>query len=135
MGRVGEVVSRTWQTASKMKEQRGRLSEDAGNDDDNERIKRYVAKVTINPALAHGFSSHVGSVEVGKLADLCLWRPSMFGVKPDMVIKGGTIAWAMMGDPNASIPTPQPVKGRSMFGSFGGAVGPTSLAFCIARSS
>ncbi|CAE7217049.1 ureC [Symbiodinium microadriaticum] len=107
MGRVGEVICRTWQTASKMKLQRGALSEDEGKGNDNTRIKRYIAKYTINPALAHGMSHIIGSVEVGKLADLCLWQPSFFGSKPEMVIKGGTIAWAQMGDPNASIPTPE----------------------------
>ena len=111
MGRVGEVVMRTWQTAHKMKVQRGPLPEDSSRND-NLRIKRYVAKYTINPAIAHGVSKHVGSVEKGKLADLVLWTPAFFGVKPDLIIKGGAIAWAPMGDPNASIPTPQPVLGR-----------------------
>mmetsp|Transcript_66682 Transcript_66682/g.124538 ORF Transcript_66682/g.124538 Transcript_66682/m.124538 type:complete len:868 (-) Transcript_66682:144-2747(-) len=129
MGRIGEVVTRTWQTASKMKEQRGPLPEDASSGDDNTRAKRYVAKYTINPAVAHGMSKHIGTVEVGKLADLCLWSPASFGSKPDMVIKGGQIAWAQMGDPNASIPTPQPVKMRPMFGGQAPAVGLTSLAF------
>jgi len=128
MGRVGEVVTRTWQTADKMRRQRGRLPEDTG-ENDNFRIRRFVAKYTINPAIAHGISHQVGSVEVGKLADLVLWRPAFFGAKPEMVMKGGVIAWAQMGDPNASIPTPQPVRMRPMFGSFGGAVGATSLAF------
>ncbi|HET9869226.1 MAG TPA: urease subunit alpha, partial [bacterium] len=128
MGRVGEVICRTWQTASKMRSQRGALPEDKGGDD-NFRARRYVAKYTINPALAHGVASEIGSVEKGKLADLVLWRPALFGVKPEMVIKGGFIAWAQMGDPNASIPTPQPLYMRRMFGAFGGAVGPTSLAF------
>jgi urease subunit alpha len=118
MGRVGEVILRTWQTAHKMKLQRGRLPGETG-DNDNLRCRRYIAKYTINPALAQGIAKHVGSVEVGKLADLCLWSPAFFGVKPDMVLKCGTIAWAMMGDPNASIPTPQPVHGRPMFGAFG----------------
>ena len=128
MGRVGEVISRTWQTADKMRQQRGSLPGDnAGND--NERIKRYVAKYTINPAIAHGMSHLIGSVEVGKLADLVLWRPALFGAKPEMVIKGGVIAWSQMGDPNASIPTPQPVFMRPMFGSFAKATGPTSIAF------
>ncbi|CAK9022633.1 Urease (Urea amidohydrolase) [Durusdinium trenchii] len=121
MGRVGEVICRTWQTAAKMKLQRGPLPEDTAND--NTRIKRYIAKYTINPALAHGMAHAIGSLEVGKLADICLWQPAFFGSKPEMVIKGGTIAWAQMGDPNASIPTPQPVLMRPMFGSFGKAVG------------
>lgn len=129
MGRVGEVVTRTWQTAHKMKEQRGPLPEDEGSGNDNERIKRYVAKYTVNPALAHGMAHAVGTVEPGKLADLVLWKPAFFGAKPEIIIKGGTIAWAQMGDPNASIPTPQPVQMRPMFGSFGGAVGGTSIAF------
>ena len=116
MGRVGEVISRTWQTADKMKQQRGSLPEDSSTND-NHRVKRYLAKYTINPAVAHGFSHLVGSVEVGKLADLVLWKPSLFGAKPEMIIKGGTIAWAQMGDPNASIPTPQPVGMRPMFGA------------------
>ena len=128
MGRVGEVVIRTWQTADKMKRQRGPLPGD-GPDDDNFRAKRYVAKYTINPAIAHGVSRHVGSVEAGKLADLVLWSPAFFGVKPDLVIKGGAIAAAPMGDPNASIPTPQPVHWRPMFGSFGRARTGTSLTF------
>ena len=135
MGRVGEVVCRTWQTADKMKRQRGRLAEEKG-DNDNERIKRYVAKYTINPAIAHGMSPHIGSIEVGKLADLVLWNPAFFGAKPEIVLKGGFIAWAQMGDPNASIPTPQPVSMRPMFGSFGTAVGRTSISFvsqaCVA---
>ncbi|MGI9146278.1 MAG: urease subunit alpha [Chloroflexota bacterium] len=114
MGRVGEVVLRTWQTAHKMRQQRGSLAGDAASD--NTRIKRYLAKYTINPAIAHGISDAVGSIEVGKLADLVLWRPAFFGVKPELVIKGGMIAWAAMGDPNASIPTPQPVLYRPMFG-------------------
>src|SRR5882762_9912323 len=118
MGRIGEVICRTWQTADKMKKQRGRLPQDKG-DNDNARAKRYVAKYTINPAIAHGVSKHIGSVEKGKLADLVLWSPAFFGVKPDLVIKGGTIAAAPMGDPNASIPTPQPVHYRAMFGAFG----------------
>ncbi|EGB11704.1 hypothetical protein AURANDRAFT_77851 [Aureococcus anophagefferens] len=129
MGRIGEVITRTWQTADKMKRQRGPLPEDATSGDDNARVKRYVAKYTINPAIAHGMADHIGSLEVGKLADIVLWKPSHFGAKPEMVIKGGTIAWAQMGDPNASIPTPQPVKMRPMFGAFGKAVGGTSLAF------
>ena len=118
MGRVGEVVIRTWQTADKMKRQRGRLADERG-DDDNVRAKRYVAKYTINPAIAQGIDEHVGSVEVGKLADLVLWSPAFFGVKPDLVLKCGTIVAAPMGDPNASIPTPQPVHYRPMFGAFG----------------
>ncbi|HSM84136.1 MAG TPA: urease subunit alpha, partial [Nodosilinea sp.] len=128
MGRVGEVVIRTWQTAHKMKVQRGPLAEDSDRND-NHRAKRYVAKYTINPAITHGIANHVGSIEAGKLADLCLWKPAFFGVKPEMVIKGGMIAWAQMGDPNASIPTPQPVHMRPMFGSFGGAIAATSLTF------
>jgi urease subunit alpha len=129
MGRVGEVIIRTWQTAHKMKLQRGPLPEDKGKGNDNFRAKRYVAKYTINPAIAHGVSRHIGSVEVGKLADLVLWSPAFFGVKPDCVVKGGMIAAAPMGDANASIPTPQPVHYRPMFGAFGGAVAATSLIF------
>ncbi len=129
MGRVGEVITRTWQTAHKMKVQRGALPEDDGARNDNFRAKRYVAKYTINPALTHGVAEHVGSVEVGKLADLVLWRPAFFGVKPSLILKGGMIAAAPMGDPNASIPTPQPVHYRPMFGSFGRAVERTSLTF------
>ena len=128
MGRVGEVVIRTWQTADKMKRQRGALAEESGAND-NYRARRYVAKYTINPAVAHGISDYVGSIEVGKMADVVLWKPAFFGVKPEVVVKGGFIAHAAMGDPNASIPTPQPVLGRPMFGSMGGAVGPTSYAF------
>ena len=120
MGRVGEVILRTWQTADKMKKQRGRLAVEEGNND-NIRAKRYVAKYTINPAVTCGIDDHVGSLEVGKIADLCIWSPSFFGVKPDMVLKSGTIAAALMGDPNASIPTPQPIHYRPMFGFFGGA--------------
>jgi urease subunit alpha len=120
MGRVGEVLIRTWQTADKMKKQRGRLSGETG-DNDNLRVRRYIAKYTINPAIAQGMAEHVGSVEVGKRADLVLWSPAFFGVKPDMVLVGGTIATAAMGDPNASIPTPQPVHYRPMFGAFGAA--------------
>src|SRR6201996_793988 len=128
MGRIGEVITRTWQTADKMKTQRGRLpGETFGHD--NARIKRYISKYTINPALAHGMAHVIGSVEVGKLADLVLWKPSFFGAKPEMVIKGGVIAWAQMGDPNASIPTPQPVFMRPMFGSFGHAPGPIAVSF------
>jgi urease subunit alpha len=128
MGRIGEVIIRTWQTGHKMKVQRGPLAQDSDRND-NFRAKRYVAKYTINPAITHGISNYVGSVEVGKLADLCLWRPAMFGVKPEMVLKGGMIAWAQMGDANASIPTPQPVHMRPMFGSYGGAIAHTSLTF------
>jgi urease subunit alpha len=128
MGRVGEVIIRCWQTAHKMKTQRGALPGD-GARNDNARIKRYVAKLTINPALSHGIAHEVGSIEVGKWADLVLWRPAFFGVKPSVVLKGGFIAAAAMGDPNASIPTPQPVHYRPMFGSFGKAVGATSLTF------
>jgi urease subunit alpha len=132
MGRVGEVVIRTWQTADKMKRQRGALAGEQGND--NRRAKRYVAKYTINPAIAHGVSSHVGSVEVGKLADLVLWSPAFFGVKPDLVLKGGTIVAAPMGDPNASIPTPQPVHYRPMFGAFGRARTASSVVFVSAAA-
>jgi len=128
MGRMGEVIIRTWQTADKMKKQRGRLPEDSVRND-NLRAKRYVAKYTINPAIAHGVSEHVGSLEPGKLADIVLWKPAFFGVKPEMVIKGGVIAFAQMGDPNASIPTPQPVFPRPMFGSYGRALAATSLLF------
>ena len=128
MGRVGEVVTRTWQTAHKMKEQFGALPEDSERHD-NFRAKRYVAKYTINPAIAHGISEEVGSVEVGKLADLVLWKPMFFGAKPALILKGGLIAAAPMGDPNASIPTPQPVHYRGMFGSFGRAPYSTSLTF------
>jgi len=128
MGRVGEVIIRTWQTGHKMKVQRGCLNGESG-ENDNLRAKRYVAKYTINPAITHGIAEYVGSVEVGKLADLCLWRPAMFGVKPEIVIKGGVIAYAQMGDANASIPTPQPVVMQPMFGSFGGAIAATSLTF------
>ena len=127
MGRVAEVVIRTWQTAHKMKQQRGALPGDGAAD--NARVKRYVAKYTINPAIAHGLSRHVGSVEVGKLADLVVWSPAFFGVKPDMVIKGGSIVCALMGDPNASIPTPQPVHYRPMFGAFGRALAPSCITF------
>jgi urease subunit alpha len=127
MGRVGEVIIRTWQTADKMKRQRGRLPGEGDND--NQRAKRYVAKYTINPAIAQGVAEHVGSVEVGKLADLILWKPAFFGVKPDLVLKAGTIAAAAMGDPNASIPTPQPVHYRPMFGAYGRALQAGSLTF------
>ncbi len=128
MGRVGEVAIRTWQTADKMKRQRGRLPSETG-DNDNMRVKRYIAKYTINPAIAHGLSHAIGSVEVGKRADLVLWNPAFFGVKPDMVLLGGMIAAAPMGDPNASIPTPQPVHYRPMFGSFGKARTNSSVTF------
>jgi urease subunit alpha len=127
MGRLGEVIIRTWQTAHKMKVQRGRLSGE--RDNDNMRVKRYIAKYTINPAIAHGVAKHVGSVEKGKLADLVLWSPAFFGVKPDMVIKGGAIVAAPMGDPNASIPTPQPVYYRPMWGAFGKARTATCVSF------
>jgi urease subunit alpha len=129
MGRIGEVILRTWQTAHKMKVQRGALAEDAGTGADNFRVKRYVAKYTINPAITHGVSREIGSVEAGKFADLVLWSPAFFGVKPDMVLKGGAIAAAAMGDPNASIPTPQPVHYRPMFAAFGSAIAATSLTF------
>jgi urease subunit alpha len=129
MGRIGEVITRTWQTAHKMKVQRGPLAEDKGKGNDNFRAKRYVAKYTINPAIAHGIAKHVGSVEPGKLADLVVWSPAFFGVKPDCIIKGGMIVAAPMGDPNASIPTPQPVHYRPMFGAYGGAVAATSFTF------
>lgn len=128
MGRIGEVITRTWQTADKMKQQRGALPGEKG-ENDNLRIKRYISKYTINPAIAHGMSHLIGSIEVGKLADLVLWRPAMFGAKPEMVVKGGVIAWAQMGDPNASIPTPQPVFMRPMFGALGRATGSCSVAF------
>ncbi len=128
MGRVGEVVIRTWQTAHKMKVQRGALAQDTERND-NFRVKRYIAKYTINPAITHGMAQHIGSIEPGKLADIVLWRPALFGVKPEMIVKGGMIAWSTMGDANASIPTPQPVLYRPMFGSFGGAVAATSLIF------
>ncbi|MCG3865268.1 MULTISPECIES: urease subunit alpha [unclassified Photobacterium] len=128
MGRVGEVILRTWQTAHKMKVQRGSLAEDS-QDNDNFRLKRYIAKYTINPAITHGMSHEVGSIEKGKLADLVLWKPAFFGVKPSLVIKGGMIAMAPMGDPNGSIPTPQPVHYRPMFGHFGEAAKQTSMLF------
>jgi urease subunit alpha len=128
MGRVGEVITRTFQTAHKMKVQRGALPGDSARND-NTRLKRYIAKVTINPAIAHGLDSQVGSVEVGKLADLVLWKPGFFGVKPELVLKGGSIVWAQMGDANASIPTPGPVHGRPMFGAFGRALAPSCLTF------
>ena len=127
MGRVGEVIIRTWQTAHKMKLQRGALNEDTARND-NQRVKRYIAKYTINPAITHGMAHVVGSIEPGKLADLVLWKPALFGVKPEVVIKGGFIAWGAMGDANASIPTPQPVHYRPMFGAFGRAL-KTSVTF------
>ena len=133
MGRVGEVVIRTWQTAHKMKQQRGRLAGETGAND-NVRVKRYVAKYTINPAIAQGMSRHIGSVEVGKRADLVLWKPAFFGAKPEMVLVGGTIAMAQMGDPNASIPTPQPVWSRPMFGAFGPSVERGSVLFVSAAA-
>jgi urease subunit alpha len=133
MGRVGEVIIRTWQTAHKMKVQRGYLAEETG-ENDNFRIRRYIAKYTINPAIAHGIAHEVGSVEVGKLADLVLWKPQFFGVKPDLIIKGGMIAAAPMGDPNASIPTPQPVHYRPMFGAMGGSRYATTMTF-ISKSA
>ncbi|MBX9619864.1 MAG: urease subunit alpha [Hyphomicrobiales bacterium] len=129
MGRVGEVIIRNFQTAHKMKQQRGALPEDKGKDNDNFRVKRYIAKITINPAIAHGLSKHIGSVEIGKLADLVLWSPKFFGVKPDLIIKLGTIAAAPMGDPNASIPTPQPVHYRPMFGAFGRTLSASNVTF------
>ena len=128
MGRVGEVIIRTWQTAHKMKSQRGPLPEDSSRND-NQRAKRYVAKYTINPAITHGMAAEIGSIEPGKLADMVLWKPAFFGVKPEMIVKGGFISWSVMGDANASIPTPQPVLYRPMFGSFGGAMAATSLTF------
>jgi urease alpha subunit len=149
MGRAGEVIARTWQSACKMKRQRGQLPEDAaagreyaarcsdssnaGIATDNFRVRRYIAKYTINPCIAHGLAEHVGSVEVGKLADLVLWDPAFFGAKPEMIIKGGNIVWAQMGDFGASIPTPQPVAGRAMFASQGRAASSSSLAF-VSRS-
>ena len=128
MGRVGEVIIRTWQTADKMKKQFGRLAEETG-ENDNFRARRYVSKYTINPAIAQGISSYVGSIEIGKLADICIWDPAFFGVKPDMVLKSGTIAAAIMGDPNASIPTPQPEYYRPMFGAFGRSLTESSVTF------
>ena len=133
MGRVGEVITRTWQTAHKMKQQRGRLEGERGAAD-NLRIRRYVAKYTINPAIAHGLAHEIGSVEVGKLADLVLWKPAFFGIRPELVLKGGFVAWAQMGDANASIPTPEPMIMRPMFGARGRAVGATSLAFVSRRA-
>jgi urease subunit alpha len=133
MGRVGEVIIRTWQTAHKMRTQRGRLAEDKGQND-NFRVKRYIAKYTINPAIAQGIAHHVGSIEAGKKADLVLWSPAFFGVKPDLVLLGGSIAAAPMGDPNASIPTPQPVHYRPMFASFGKSLARSALTFVSAAS-
>ncbi|QIE42376.1 urease subunit alpha [Meridianimarinicoccus aquatilis] len=133
MGRVGEVIIRTWQTAHKMKVQRGRLSDESG-ENDNVRVKRYIAKYTINPAVAHGISHEIGSIAVGKRADLVLWSPAFFGVKPEMVLLGGTIACAQMGDPNASIPTPQPVYTRPMFGAFGRSLEASSVTFVSAAA-
>jgi urease subunit alpha len=127
MGRVGEVIIRTWQTAHKMKQQRGRLAEETGTND-NYRVRRYVAKYTINPAITHGVAQHIGSVEHGKRADLVLWSPAFFGVKPDLVLMGGMIVCAQMGDPNGSIPA-QPYYSRPMFGSYGGAAAKSSVLF------
>jgi urease subunit alpha len=133
MGRVGEVLIRTWQTADKMKKQRGRLSEETGNND-NYRVRRYIAKYTINPAIAHGIAHEIGSIEVGKRADLVLWDPAFFGVKPEMVLLGGSIVMAQMGDPNASIPTPQPVYSRPMFGAYGRSVENSAVCFVSAAA-
>jgi urease subunit alpha len=133
MGRIGETITRTWQTAHSMSEQRGRLDGETGAND-NLRARRYIAKYTINPAIAHGMASEIGSLEVGKLADIVLWRPAFFGSRPELVVKGGLIAWAQMGDANASIPTPQPLVMRPMFGALGGATGATSIAFVSRRS-
>ncbi len=133
MGRVGEVIIRTWQTADKMKRQRGRLPEEQG-DNDNMRVRRYIAKYTINPAIAHGIADEIGSIEEGKRADLVLWSPAFFGVKPDMVLLGGNIAMSQMGDPNASIPTPQPVYSRPMFAAFGRAVEESAVTFVSAAA-
>ena len=133
MGRVGEVIIRTWQTADKMRKQRGRLAEETGAND-NYRVRRYIAKYTINPAIAHGISTHVGSIEEGKRADLVLWSPAFFGVKPEMVLMGGTIVMAQMGDPNASIPTPQPVHSRPMFGAYGRSVERSAVTFVSAAA-
>ena len=132
MGRIGEVIARTWQTAHKMKQQRGVL--DGAGPADNARIRRYIAKYTVNPAIAHGVAHDVGSVEVGKWADLVLWQPAFFGVRPELVLKGGLVAWSLMGDAGASIPTPQPVIARPMFAALGGAVGATSFAFVSQRA-
>ena len=128
MGRIGEVICRTWQTADKMKRQRGPLAADADGHD-NFRVRRYIAKYTINPAIAHGIAADVGSIAVGKMADLVLWKPAFFGVKPEVVIKGGFIAGAMIGDGNASIPTPQPVVARPMFGAHGAALNTCAVHF------
>ena len=133
MGRVGEVIIRTWQTAHKMKDQRGQLSEEKSNND-NFRVKRYIAKYTINPAIAHGISKHVGSIEEGKRADFCIWDRAFFGVKPEMVCLGGIISSAQMGDPNASIPTPQPIHFRHMFGSYGTSLKKNSVTFVSKKS-
>uniref|UniRef100_A0A7S1TC74 Urease n=2 Tax=Compsopogon caeruleus TaxID=31354 RepID=A0A7S1TC74_9RHOD len=135
MGRVGEVVSRTWQTAAKMKQQRGSLEEDTGKSNDNFRIKRYISKYTINPAIAHGMSEWIGSVEAGKLADLVFWKPAYFGAKPELILKGGFIACAQMGDPNASIPTPQPVLSRLQFGAEAGAINERTCITFVSRAS
>ncbi len=134
MGRIGEVIIRTWQTAHKMKVQRGRLPEETG-ENDNLRVRRYIAKYTINPAIAHGLSAHIGSIEPGKRADLVLWAPAFFGVKPEMVLVGGSIAVAQMGDPNASIPTPQPVYSRPMWGTMGRAAEASSVSFVSAAAA
>jgi urease subunit alpha len=128
MGRIGEVITRTWQTAHKMRQQRGRLPEETGQND-NFRVRRYIAKYTINPAVAHGISAHIGSIEVGKRADLVLWSPAFFGAKPEMVLMGGSIVVAQMGDPNASIPTPQPVYTRPMFGAYGRSLERNAVTF------
>ncbi|MDX1820285.1 MAG: urease subunit alpha [Paracoccaceae bacterium] len=133
MGRVGEVIIRTWQTADKMRKQRGRLAEETG-ENDNFRVRRYIAKYTINPAIAHGISAHIGSIELGKRADLVLWNPAFFGVKPEMVLMAGSIVLAQMGDPNASIPTPQPVYSRPMFGAYGRALEHTAATFVSAAA-
>ena len=127
-GRIGAVITRTWQTAHKMRRQRGRLAGELGNND-NARVERCIAKYTINPAVAHGMAAHIGSIEVGKRSDLVLWSPAFFGAKPEMVLIGGMIMVAQMGDPNASIPTPQPVYTRPMFGAFGGALAASTVIF------
>ncbi|HEX9858218.1 MAG TPA: urease subunit alpha, partial [Paracoccaceae bacterium] len=134
MGRVGEVITRTWQSAHKMKLQRGRLAEETGAND-NFRVRRYIAKYTINPAIAHGLATHIGSIEPGKRADLVLWSPAFFGAKPEMVLLGGVIVVAQMGDPNASIPTPQPVYSRPMFGAFGRSVEASAVTFVSAAAA
>jgi urease subunit alpha len=133
MGRVGEVIIRTFQTAHKMKVQRGPLSQDSDRND-NYRVKRYISKVTINPAIAHGINKYVGSIEKGKIADLVLWKPSFFAVKPELVVKGGSIVWSQMGDANASIPTPGPVHGRPMFANFGKSLTKSSFTFLSKNS-